>query len=273
MILSTSLCEHTLPPDEEALRELAGELIFKRGMEYFTRGQVIGFADHGNGVEAFVLGARAYRTGLRREAEESLFHCDCPVGRENRFCKHAVALGLRWLRRAGEERGEEAWERVIEHATGSLRLGLSDDGGWRELVRQTLDNLLRSSPASALDLIEDAIYDSERVRIWLAEGEVEEAYRAAMSGDCADDLWLKLAALRIRTDPAGTLEIYKRLVRKSLGRKDRYSAKQAGKLLRKTCRLMKRLGREEEYGEFVDELSRTFGSQRNFACLFSRGQG
>lgn len=40
----------------------------------------------------------------------------------------------------------------------------------------------RSSLASAVS----SAYNSERVRIWLAEGEVEEAYRAAVDGDCAD---------------------------------------------------------------------------------------
>jgi hypothetical protein len=146
---------------------------------------------------------------------------------------------------------------------------------WRERVFEYLRQRLAESakpptrkkrPGAGIGKSED---NSESVRIWLAEGEVEEALRAAKARDCADDLWLKMAALRIRIDPAEALAIYQRLIRKSLSRKDRYSAEQARKLLRKTQRLMRRLGREKEYEEFVVELGREFTSQRNFASVIA----
>ena len=80
-----------------------------------------------------------------------------------------------------------------------------------------------------------------------------------------DDLSLKMAAIWVRANPVEALVIYQRLIRKLLSHKDRYSAGQARRLLRKTCRLMKRLGHEEEYEEFIEELMQAFGSQRNFA--------
>jgi hypothetical protein len=413
--------------DQSMILELAGATTFERGREYFAQGQVIGFTDRGASVESLVLGSRAYRTRLRREAERVSFHCDCPVGRTGKFCKHAVALGLRWLSGAEEKGGVEACERLFEQAINSLRLGEAPFADWRELARPMLDDLIESQPVEeALELVESAMskiaeagslqieeerdgewekmedllcerhvmamrramkevwfsamrvlnwqlkqagagfdaerlseklcgkhceswgadwrdaywrlvekywrklsqIDDERLRlerrrqlVWLARqvegikaqvatnviaGQTEESVErlwekftasptlcrferlkeCALSSDqwpqwrervfeysrqcdVEDDLSLKLAAMQVRTNPGEALAIYQRLIRKSLGHKDRYSAGQARTLLRKTCRLMKRLGREEEYEEFIEELILAFGSQRNFACAIA----
>jgi hypothetical protein len=467
--------------DRATLRELAGERFFERGREYFVRGQVLHCTDQGDSAEGLVLGTRAYCVGLRREEAGVSFHCDCPIGQMERFCKHAVALGLHWREGKVEEKKIETCDRLFELAINSQKLGgaLFVDGKCYELTKQMLEDLLRSEPVrEALGMIESvmskiaearelqiaeeegdgewekmeellcechveatrcAVKDarfaarrllnwelsqagagfnpesiggkllrkyeesfgddwraayrilvdehrrklqqlnderptllnldrrrrlirlgrmvgekvekiegrgprcqsngaveqlwreftaspslrsfeqlkesalslgqwpewrerafeylrlraaktverpaakrrsfmlagndtdnSDLVSIWLAEGEVEEAYRVACAGDCADDIWLKLAALRIRTDPADALAIYKRTIRKLLARKDRYSAQQAGKLLRKTRRLMNRLNRQEEYKRFVDGLFRDFGSQRNFTRIIGQ---
>jgi uncharacterized Zn finger protein len=140
------------PPDQSTLLELAGERSFERGREYFLRGQALGFADRGDRAEALVLGTRAYRTELRREAERVLSNCDCPVGEAGGFCKHAVALGLRWLSGEDEEKSAAACERLIEYAISALRQGLFAD--WRRLGGPALDEMLQSQVGrESLELI------------------------------------------------------------------------------------------------------------------------
>src|SRR5262245_45090379 len=128
--------------DQSTLLDLAGETTFERGRKYFAQGQVIGFADHGESAEGLVFGTRAYHTWLRRVAEGVLFDCDCPVGRTSTFCKHAVALGLRWLSGAEENGGVNACERLFEQVINSLMLGEALFADWRELATPMLDDLI-----------------------------------------------------------------------------------------------------------------------------------
>lgn len=158
-------------PDQSTLVELAGERSFERGREYFLRGQVLGFTDHGDRAEGLVFGTRAYRTGLRREAERVLSSCDCPVGEAGGFCKHAVALGLRWLNGEDEEKSVAACERLIEYAVNTLRQGFFAD--WRRLEGPVLDEMLQSQVVrESLKLIEDAMSKVAEARsLQIEEGE------------------------------------------------------------------------------------------------------
>jgi hypothetical protein len=87
-----------------AIQELAGARTFARGMAYFHAGAV-GLLD-GDEYEArsIVQGTQRYRVRLAATPDGELeYECDCPVGDEGSFCKHAVALGLSWLENTGEE--------------------------------------------------------------------------------------------------------------------------------------------------------------------------
>jgi uncharacterized Zn finger protein len=87
-----------------AIQELADARTFARGMAYFHAGAV-GLLD-GDEYEArsIVQGTQRYRVRLAATPDGELeYECDCPVGDEGSFCKHAVALGLSWLENTGEE--------------------------------------------------------------------------------------------------------------------------------------------------------------------------
>ncbi len=112
--------------------------------------------------------------------------------------------------------------------------------------------------------------DSELVDTLLNHGKVEEAWLAAQSGGCSDELWLKLAALRIRLHPEDTLVVYRRLVEKNLKQKNLYAYAESERLLRRARRLMKRLGREEEFAPYLEGLWKTYGRQRNLKAVFER---
>jgi uncharacterized Zn finger protein len=53
-----------------------------------------------------VLGTRPYRVELWIEEDDLEYSCTCPMGADGEFCKHCVAVGLKWLE-AGEPKFSE----------------------------------------------------------------------------------------------------------------------------------------------------------------------
>jgi uncharacterized Zn finger protein len=78
------------------LRVRAGETYFARGEAYFRAGAVRSLNVGPEGADAAVQGTRRYRVRLSMEDGELDFTCSCPLGRDDEFCKHAVAVGLAW---------------------------------------------------------------------------------------------------------------------------------------------------------------------------------
>ena len=87
-------------------------------------------------VEATVDGTRPYRVHLGVREGRITFACTCPVGEEGAFCKHCVAVALRWFEdgrslglRSATVRGhlhslgvERLTEFLLEHARDDERL-------------------------------------------------------------------------------------------------------------------------------------------------------
>jgi hypothetical protein len=59
--------------------------------------QVKAVAEDKGAITAKVHGTRPYRVKLWIEKEELDYSCTCPMGMDGEFCKHCVAVGLRWL--------------------------------------------------------------------------------------------------------------------------------------------------------------------------------
>jgi hypothetical protein len=87
-----------------AIQKLADTGSLSRGMAYFHDGAV-GLLDADEyEVRASVKGTQRYRVRLTAGSDGELeYECDCPVGDDGTFCKHAVAVALSWLENAGEE--------------------------------------------------------------------------------------------------------------------------------------------------------------------------
>jgi uncharacterized Zn finger protein len=83
--------------NEKLLMELAGERAFERGEDYFVAGHVVGLKADNGAITAGVRGTYYYRVTLQAEEQELTAECSCPVGRDNIFCKHCVAVGLAWI--------------------------------------------------------------------------------------------------------------------------------------------------------------------------------
>jgi uncharacterized Zn finger protein len=87
-----------------AIQKLADTGSLSRGMAYFHDGTV-GLLDADEyEVRASVKGTQRYRVRLTAGSDGELeYECDCPVGDDGTFCKHAVAVASSWLENAGEE--------------------------------------------------------------------------------------------------------------------------------------------------------------------------
>lgn len=88
-----------------SLRGPAGTRSFERGSGYAAAGRVKSLKSTEDEVRANVRGTRTYQVRLWVDEEELGFSCTCPVGEENGFCKHCVAVGLLWWH---QDRGEPA---------------------------------------------------------------------------------------------------------------------------------------------------------------------
>jgi len=87
-----------------AIQELADTGTLARGTAYFHDGAV-GLLDADEyEVRASVQGTQRYRVRLAAGSDGELeYECDCPVGDDGIFCKHAVAVAWSWLENTGEE--------------------------------------------------------------------------------------------------------------------------------------------------------------------------
>jgi uncharacterized Zn finger protein len=161
--------------NRDLLASQAGWLIFERGFDYEARGLVTGLEATETRATATVVGTRPYEVSIELDAAEVAFDCSCPMGKEDRFCKHLVALGLMALGDVDDG---------FENRVGAAR---SDD---LAVVRAWLDE----QPEERLRdlLIDQAVRDPELHRLLSVLAAAEEgapidlaAYRAAVAGALA----------------------------------------------------------------------------------------
>jgi uncharacterized Zn finger protein len=73
---------------------MGGRRTFERGMDYAVDGCVSKVSTASDGANATVRGSVPYEVELWCDNDEAGYACTCPVGGEERFCKHAVAVAL-----------------------------------------------------------------------------------------------------------------------------------------------------------------------------------
>lgn len=86
-----------------ALKKLASDVYFKRGVDYYNAGTVVQLHAGDNGITARVQGSEPipYLVRFWHKKQKLQWGCACPLGDEGAFCKHLVAVGLAYL--AGDE--------------------------------------------------------------------------------------------------------------------------------------------------------------------------
>ena len=88
-----------------SLRRLADPRSFDRGEQYFTRGLVRSLSEYEGTITAKVKGTHTYTIKLRQDNGTLEHSCTCPMGDEDIFCKHCVAVGLAWLETVNSGKG------------------------------------------------------------------------------------------------------------------------------------------------------------------------
>jgi uncharacterized Zn finger protein len=175
-----------------------------------------------------------------------------------------------------DEAMELAWEQFTEHPDleGYQRLKDHADraGGWetwREkalaFVREDVDR--KKEESGRRSYLSFPVDHSELVQIFLWEGEVEVAWREAKEGGCSNELWLELAAGREEDHPEDALSIYEARIEPLIQQTNNKAYKEAYELLLKVRSLMRRLGREQEFDEYLEVLRAEYKRKRNFMKL------
>ncbi len=176
--------------------------------------------------------------------------------------RHEEAMDLIWTGFAEEPR-LDGYEELKAHADRA--------GTWERWRTQALDflreDIVRKKRESKSSYLSFPVDHSNLVEILLWEGNVEEAWREAKEGGCSDRLWLDLAARREEDHPEDSLAIYQEKIEPLVNQTDNKAYRRAYELLLKVRTLMRCLGRQAEFDEYVELLRLEYKRKRNFMKL------
>jgi uncharacterized Zn finger protein len=179
--------------------------------------------------------------------------------------RHAEAMDLAWERYAERPRLEE-YQRLTSHADRA--------GGWKTWREKALafvrEDIARRKEEAERSYFARPVDHSTLVEILLWEGEVEAAWREAKEGGCSERLWMELADRRAREYPEDSLSIYEARIEPLVEQTNNAAYEQAYELLLKTRTLMRGLGREQEFEEYVELLREEYKRKRNFMKLLEQ---
>jgi hypothetical protein len=140
--------------DVAALRDVAGEKVFARGVEYHEDGEVEIVTFDRARVLATVMGSEVYRCELVGAGQKFSGDCSCPAFSDWGFCKHLVATALT-ANSLGSEAMEQASSRfakIREHLRAKGVEGLVEMVvGLAERDPSLLNELELSAAAAATD--------------------------------------------------------------------------------------------------------------------------
>lgn len=108
------------------------------------------------------------------------------------------------------------------------------------------------------------------VEIFIWEKDIEAAWNEAQTGGCSDYLWMQLAGKREKDHPAEAVTVYRDQVEPIVQQTNNRAYREAILLIKKIRVLMKGLGKEEEFAEYVSSLKVEYKRKRNFMKLLDR---
>lgn len=176
--------------------------------------------------------------------------------------RHEEALHLIWTDFAERPR-LPCYQELKAHADRA-RMWEHWRGKALDFVREDIARKKEESKGSYLSIPVD---HSELVEILLWEGNAEDAWREARKGGCSDRLWLELAARREEESPKDSLAVYQERIEPLVNRTNNRAYTEAYELLLRVRELMRRLGRETEFAEYVELLRLEYRRKRNFMKL------
>jgi len=111
---------------------------------------------------------------------------------------------------------------------------------------------------------------STLVEIFIWEKDVEAAWHEAQTGGCSEQLWMRLAQLREKEHPADAIGVYQARVAPIVERTSNNAYVEAVRLIKRIGQLMKGLGKDQEFAEYVSSLKANYQRKRNFMKLLNR---
>jgi len=146
---------------------------------------------------------------------------------------------------------------------------------WREraiaLIREQIaeeKKIVNKDPWSRSPLSDNTVL----VRILMWEGDADAAWEEAQAGGCSGDLLMELARRREEDHPEDAVPVYQQAVQPIIQRKNNHAYGEAVALIRKIGKLMKRLGKEDEFTEYVQLVSKTHKPKRNFIAMLKKAK-
>lgn len=95
----------------ETIATLAGEKAFKRGVECFNEGRVLGVESARGELAGLVKpqenGRAPYEVRIWVREDGLAFECSCPIGASRQFCKHTIAVTLAHLEKEKKRAEQE----------------------------------------------------------------------------------------------------------------------------------------------------------------------
>ena len=178
--------------------------------------------------------------------------------------RHEEAVQLIWAN-FFEHDGVENYAALKKHAER-----IKQWPRWRgqalELVRQRIETIKARARGNRPDW-DGGPDHSTLVEIFLWEKDIDAAWQEAKRGGCSEYLWMKLAKLREKEHPADAVEVYKGQVEPIIARTNRSAYREAMGLIRKIGKLMKKLGRDDEFQHYKLYLAEKYKPKRTFVAM------
>jgi len=186
----------------------------------------------------------------------------------------------------GEAAAELAWrafesdptaadyERLCAHAS---RAGSWD--AWRERalirLRSHVGGRMKSAGKQSEATRSGTLYGpradaSELVRVFLFEGDAEQAWTEAKAGGCSRELWLELAQRREDTHPLDAIPLWQAEIERAVSAKNNASYAQAVELMDRVRRLMIAAERPEAFGSCAADVRVRHKPKRNLMKLLDQ---
>jgi uncharacterized Zn finger protein len=108
------------------------------------------------------------------------------------------------------------------------------------------------------------------VRVLLDEGEHDQAWEAAQSGGCTDELWLTLAERRATDHPAGAIGVYQRLAEGRIDQRNKSGYRAAAELVERIRDLDQRTGHPSMLATYFEQLRTRHKPKRSLMAELAR---
>ncbi|MCU7838981.1 MAG: SWIM zinc finger family protein [Candidatus Thiodiazotropha sp. (ex Troendleina suluensis)] len=111
---------------------------------------------------------------------------------------------------------------------------------------------------------------SNLVEIFLWEKDIEAAWQEAQAGGCSEGLWLQLAELREKEHPKDAIAVYWKQIGPIVEQTNNEAYAEAAGLLRRVEKLMKRLGEQAAFQQYLNTVRTEYKRKRNFMKLLDK---